>query len=150
MGNPFYEKAKRLREAPEKICKEAIPKIEPDVKESLFNAINNFYSFPQGIYSRTGNFRNWDANVGYLGNGNGVIVLDNDSMSAYPGFWGLPLGQEGAMNIMFLGGNHGYGRFNIGSSTPPHELVEKDLASGFNGKLQQYVREAATHILCNL
>ncbi len=153
MGNPFHEKAKKLREAPDKICNIAIPKLQPDAEQSLKKAIDNYYGFWGGVmYSRTGNFKNWTATLRHAGGGNCQLVLDNGEMGAYPSIVknGKPLTQEGAMQLMFKGGEHGHGRFQAGISTPPHDLIERDVQSGFNGKLSIYVNQAIDQVLGNL
>lgn len=152
MENPFYEKAKKLREAPNKICNIAIPKLQPDAEQSLKRAINNFYGFcGSTMYSRTGNFRNWTATLSHIGDGNCRLILDNDGMNSYPSIiGGNPLTQEGAMKLMFKGGEHGHGRFQAGISTPPHDLVERDIQSGFDGQLSIYINQAIDQVLGNL
>ena len=152
MGNPFFEIANKLRKAPDEICNIAIPKLQRDAELSLKRAIDNYYGFGGGVmYSRTGNFRNWTAKLQHNGGGNCSLILDNGGMGDYPSIvGGNPLTQEGAMQLMFKGGEHGHGRFLIGVSTPPHDLVERDVQSGFNGKLAEYVKQAAEQVLGNL
>lgn len=152
MGNPFFEIANKLRKAPNEICNIAIPKLQPDADQSLQSAIDNYYGFWGGVmYSRTGNFRNWTAKLQHNGGGNCSLILDNGAMSDYPSIIdGSPLTQEGAMQLMFKGGEHGHGRFQVGVSTPPHDLIERDVQSGFNGKLSIYVNQAIDQVLGNL
>lgn len=153
MGNPFFEIANKLRKAPDDICNIAIPKLQPDADQSLQKAIDNYYGFGGGVvYSRTDNFRkNWTAKLQHNGGGNCLLILDNGCMGTYPSIiGGNSLTQEGAMQLMFKGGEHGHGRFQIGTSTPPHDLVERDVQSGFNGKLATYVKQAALQVLGNL
>ena len=129
MGNPFFEIANKLRKAPNEICNIAIPKLQPDADQSLQRAIDNYYGFWGGVmYSRTGNFRNWTAKLQHNGGGNCSLILDNGAMSDYPSIIdGSPLTQEGAMQLMFKGGEYGHGRFQVGVSTPHHDLIERDV-----------------------
>ena len=153
MGNPFFEIANKLRKAPDEICNIAIPKLQPDAELSLQRAINNYYGSMAGqMYSRTGNFQNWTARLQHNGGGSCSLILDNGGMGAYPSLYekGNPLTQEGAMQLIFKSGEHGHGRFLIGVSTPPHDLVERDVQSGFNGKLSIYVNQAIDQVLGNL
>ena len=152
MGNPFFEIANKLRKAPNEICNIAIPKLQPDADQSLQRAIDNYYGFWGGVmYSRTGNFRNWTAKLQHNGGGNCSLILDNGAMSDYPSIiGGSPLTQEGAMQLMFKGGEHGHGRFQAGVSTPPHDIIERDVQSGFNGKLSIYINQAIDQVLGSL
>lgn len=154
-----------------KIANRIKPKIEKYFQDSVNNAISDFYNSYSPIdYERTYNFLSIvDSARTYQFGDTIEMSVSNDGMDVYPGWWGKSLSPDASMYMFYRNGYHGYdgGKFpnqnNIhindwpdyqdGSqllravSNPPHVQVQKDVESGFNGKIYKDIQKACKDIL---
>lgn len=48
---------------------------------------------------------------------------------------------------MFMNGEHGHGHWMMHRSIPPYMYVERDIESGFNGRLDKIINKRVDEIL---
>lgn len=121
--------------------------ILPKFKEAMSNAIDKFYSFPQGkVYKRTDQFKGGKKLFDiYISKGGRVITGSaGNGFPSYPamkvkGKWSRtkPWPGDEAWGVLFEAGMHGTGRMHIGTTEPtPYEIVEKEM----NNSIDEYVQ----------
>ena len=52
-----------------------------------------------------------------------------------------------AFDYMFMNGEHGHGHWMMHRSIPPYMYVERDIESGFNGRLDKIINKRVDEIL---
>lgn len=164
MGNPSLEKMilQKYQKAAENVANKVAPEINKLLKESVEKSITEYYqSYDPEDYQRTYNFMKVVESSKTTGNGKNLIMSVNSGyMNNYSGFSGkgykntyfvdnLPhkyehpkLNASIAFDFFFKDGEHGHGDWLKAISTPPHELVQKDIDSKFDGKANKIILDA--------
>ena len=83
------------------------------------------------------------------------FVVDSGSMNSYSGFYGNSLQPSTAFDFMFMNGEHGHDKkgfegkhhWMMHRSLPPYMYVERDIESGFGGRLDKIVNNRIEEIL---
>lgn len=65
----------------------------------------------------------------------------------YEGYQREPLSADAAFDFMFMGGEHGHGRWMMHRSLPPYMYVERDVSTGWDGRLDKIVNTKMEEIL---
>lgn len=168
MGNPSLEKMilQKYQKAAEKVGNKVAPEINKLFKESVEKAITNYYqSYDPEYYQRTNNFMKVTESSKTTSDGKNLIMSVNSGyMNNYPGFSGKGFGNTYsvddrphkyehpklnasiAFGFFFEGGEHGHGNWLMATSTPPYELIEKDINSRFDGKANKIISDALKNI----
>lgn len=164
MGNPSLEAMilQKYQKAAENIASKVAPEINKLLKESVEKSIAEYYkSYTPEDYQRTYNFMKVVDSSKTTGNGNNLIMSVNSGyMNNYPGFSGRGYGNTYsiderphkyehpklnasiAFDFFFKNGEHGHGDWLKATSTPPDELVQKDIDSKFDGKANKIILDA--------
>lgn len=126
--------------------------IAPDVNELLkesvrFSLVDWYNDYDPRMYNRTNNFMNILENTRTSGKGNLLtMTVDSGSMNYYPGFWGQHLQPSTAFDFFFMNGEHGHGKWMMHQSIPPYMFVDKDINSGFDGRINTIISNAIGRI----
>lgn len=167
----------------EKIASALKPKMEIWFKDSVSNAIADFYdSYTPRHYERTGNFASIANNTRTFNFGNTLeMIVPSDSMHPYKSWFGNwiykkygvngknelkwannVLNVDTAFDYFFMQGRHGGSAnmgvyiedlgYNIGEfepeySTPPNELIEKDINNSIKEKAEKEIVKILGDIL---
>ena len=151
MGNPSLEKMilQKYQNVADHIAEKIAPEVNQLFKESVEKSLINYYdSYSPDWYKRTNNFMSVGESSTTTGKGNVIeMYVDHSPMHDYPGFNGKkPLPSADAFDMFFDYGNHGHGYWLKAISTPPQQLGQKDIDSGFNGKIQKILRDTFKNI----
>ena len=122
--------------------KKSVSEIKRLFEKSVYDSIMDFYSsYSPTDYRRTYNLPNISDSTFVTANSNGFFLsVDSGTMNDYPGWTGNnPLAADDAFSMMFLGGEHGHGRWNMATSTAPFLWVDRDIQSGFGGQIQNII-----------
>lgn len=147
MGNPSLEKMilKKYQDIADHIAEKVTPEVNQLFKESVEKSLINYYnSYTPEWYKRTNNFMSVGESSTTVGKGNVIeMYVDHSPMHDYPGFNSKnPFPSADAFDTFFDYGAHGYGSWLMAMSTPPQQLVQKDVDSGFDGKIQKILQNA--------
>lgn len=116
---------------------------EPKYQEAMNEAIDAFYSHPEGkIYTRTGQFSSGRTlfNIHITKDGRMINSSEGEGFPSYPamkikGKWSRknPWPGDEAWNVLFEKGLHGTGKMNIGKTSPtPYEIVDRKMQESIN------------------
>ena len=133
---------KDVNDAMKKALKKSVPELKKVFEKSVYNSTMDFYnSAHPKYYKRTYEFQNVMNSTFVLAENDGFYLsVDSGSLNDYPGFSSKnPLNTDTAFDFMFLRGEHGHGIYSIGTTIPPVTLVDNDIASGFNGQIENII-----------
>lgn len=125
------------------IAKEVAPEVNELLKESVLDSLTDYYgAYDPEWYKRTNNFLSVYRSAKTTGVGNTITMsVSDDYMHDYPGFWKKPLYSSAALDFFFKEGEHGHGSWMMKQSLPPYDYVERNIADGFNGRIQEIINK---------
>ena len=147
MGNPSLEAIlkKKMAEAEKKIAEKAAPRINNLFKESVANAMVDYYdSYDPRVYERTNNFMSVYRTAETIGKGNVLtMTVNSDNMHSYPSMFenGKSLDPDIAYEYFFKNGEHGHGKWMMTKSIPPELLIDRDIDDKFGGRAEKIIQE---------
>ena len=146
-----------IKKKQKNIASEVAPEINKLFRESVSYSLNNWYNrYNPKMYNRTNNFLTVYQTARTSGQGNLLtMTVDSSLMDDYLGFDIPPyptyerqkLYAETAFDFMFMGGEHGHGKWLQKVSLPPFLYVGKDIQNGFNGKAQKIIDKKIKELL---
>lgn len=147
--NIYSDFKKKLDRIENHLAEEVAPQANELLKESVRFALIDWYNdYEPDSYKRTYNFMKILDSTKTRGRGNILsFCIDSGSMDSYPGFWGQPLRPSKAFDYMFMNGEHGHGVWMMHQSLPPYVYVERDIESGFGGRLDDIINKRIDKIL---
>lgn len=131
------------------IAEEVVSQANELLKESVRYSLIDWYNdYTPQSYERTYNFMKILDSTRTRGRGNILhFSVDSDAMDSYMGWFGQTLQSSTAFDYMFIGGQHGHGQWMMHQSLPPYMYVERDIESGFGGRLGDIVNKKIDEIL---
>lgn len=140
---------KKLGRIENHLAEEVAPQANELLKESVrFSLVDWYNDYTPQSYERTYNFMKILDNTKTRGERNILsFIVDSGSMDSYPGFYGNSLQPSTAFDFMFMNGEHGHGKWMMHRSLPPYMYVERDIESGFGGRLDKIVNNRIEEIL---
>lgn len=140
---------KKLDRIENHLAEEVAPQANELLKESVrFSLVDWYNDYTPQSYERTYNFMKILDNTKTRGERNILsFIVDSGSMDSYPGFYGNSLQPSTAFDFMFMNGEHGHGRWMMHRSLPPYMYVERDIESGFGGRLDKIINNRIEEIL---
>lgn len=158
MGKNMYADFKsKLDRIENHIAEEIAPQANELLKESVRYSLIDWYNdYEPQTYKRTYNFMKILERTRTSGNGNILTFsIDSSAMNPYQGFDEAPykgyerqpLNTGTAFDFMFMNGEHGHGRWMMHQSLPPYMYVERDIESGFGGRLDRIINKRVDEIL---
>lgn len=125
------------------------PEVQKLFRDSVCLSLAAWYnSYSPHMYHRTYNFLSVLENTRASGKGNIITMTTHSgSMSTYPGFEIPPykgyqrqsLQPSTAFDFFFMSGEHGHGKWMMQQSVPPYRYVDKDIHSGFGGRINSII-----------
>lgn len=143
----FEKKMNRIKNH---IAEEVAPQVNELLKESVTYSLIDWYNdYEPEVYQRTNNFMNILNNTWTSGKGNLLtMTVNSGSMNSYPSFFGgKSLEPSAAFDFMFMGGEHGHGKWMMHRSLPPYMYVDRDISTGWDGRLDKIVNKKIEEIL---
>ena len=158
MGKNMYADFKsKLDRIENHIAEEVAPQANELLKESVRYSLIDWYNdYEPQTYERTYNFMKILDRTRTSGKRNILTFsIDSNAMTPYQGFDQAPyegykkktLRPEWAFDFMFMNGEHGHGRWMMHRSLPPYMYVERDIESGFGGRLDKIINKKVDEIL---
>ena len=148
---------KKLDRIENHLAEEVAPQANELLKESVrFSLVDWYNDYTPQSYERTYNFMKILDNTKTRGKRNVLsFVVDSGSMNSYSGFYGNSLQPSTAFDFMFMNGEHGHDKkgfegkhhWMMHSSLPPYMYVERDIESGFGGRLDKIINNKIEEIL---
>ena len=140
---------KKLDRIENHLAEEVAPQANELLKESVrFSLVDWYNDYTPQSYERTYNFMKILDNTKTRGERNILsFIVDSGSMDSYPGFYGNSLQPSTAFDFMFMNGEHGHGKWMMHRSLPPYMYVERDIESGFGGRLDTIINNRIEEIL---
>lgn len=140
---------KKLDRIENHLAEEVAPQANELLKESVrFSLVDWYNDYTPQSYERTYNFMKILDNTKTRGERNTLsFIVDSGSMDSYPGFYGNSLQPSTAFDFMFMNGEHGHGKWMMHRSLPPYMYVERDIESGFGGRLDKIINNRIEEIL---
>ena len=148
---------KKLDRIENHLAEEVAPQANELLKESVrFSFVDWYNDYTPQSYERTYNFMKILDNTKTRGKRNVLsFVVDSGSMNSYSGFYGNSLQPSTAFDFMFMNGEHGHDKkgfegkhhWMMHRSLPPYMYVERDIESGFGGRLDKIVNNRIEEIL---
>ena len=148
---------KKLDRIENHLAEEVAPQANELLKESVrFSLVDWYNDYTPQSYERTYNFMKILDNTKTRGKRNVLsFVVDSGSMNSYSGFYGNSLQPSTAFDFMFMNGEHGHDkkgfegkhRWMMHRSLPPYMYVERDIESGFGGRLDKIINNRIEEIL---
>ena len=148
---------KKLDRIENHLAEEVAPQANELLKESVrFSLVDWYNDYTPQSYERTYNFMKILDNTKTRGKRNVLsFVVDSGSMNSYSGFYGNSLQPSTAFDFMFMNGEHGHDKkgfegkhhWMMHSSLPPYMYVERDIESGFGGRLDKIINNRIEEIL---
>ena len=140
---------KKLDRIENHLAEEVTPQANELLKESVrFSLVDWYNDYTPQSYERTYNFMKILDNTKTRGERNTLsFIVDSGSMDSYPGFYGNSLQPSTAFDFMFMNGEHGHGKWMMHRSLPPYMYVERDIESGFGGRLDKIINNRIEEIL---
>ena len=170
--NLYADFKKKLDRIENHIAEEVAPQANELLKESVRYSLIDWYNdYTPQSYERTYNFMKILDSTRTRGKGNVLrFSVDSGAMDNYIGWAGYGWGntydaprEDGkysnkkgshqklnaslAFDYMFMGGQHGYGQWMKHQSLPPYMYVERDIESGFGGRLDDIINKKIEQIL---
>ena len=149
MAKDLNDLISKLEKLNNNLAEEIAPEVNILLKESVnFSLVDWYNDYDPKVYKRTNNFMRSSNSAKTTGEGNTLIMsVDSSPMSAYPGFWGQTLDADAAFDFFFMNGEHGHGKWMMHQSLPPYMYVERDIESGFGGRLDKIINKRVDEIL---
>lgn len=120
--------------------------VDKNVKD--MNDVHKIVCDTPQSYERTYNFMKILDSTRTRGKGNILrFSVDSGAMDSYVGWFGQSLQPSTAFDYMFMDGEHGHGKWMMHQSLPPYMYVERDIESGFGGRLDKIVNNRIDQIL---
>ena len=140
---------KKLDRIENHLAEEVAPQVNELLKESVgFSLVDWYNDYTPQSYKRTYNFMKILDNTKTRGERNILsFIVDSGSMDSYSGFYGNSLQPSTAFDFMFMNGEHGHGKWMMHRSLPPYMYVERDIESGFGGRLDKIINNRIEEIL---
>lgn len=149
MARVFDDLTKKIKVIQNNLAEEVAPQVNELLKESVRYSLVDWYNDYEPIkYTRTYNFMNILDNTRTSGKGNILTMsIDSGLMGSYVGWFGQNLSPSTAFDYMFMNGEHGHGQWMMHKSLPPYMYVERDIRSGWDGRLNKIVNNKIEQIL---
>ena len=148
---------KKLDRIKNHLAEEVAPQANELLKESVrFSLVDWYNDYTPQSYERTYNFMKILDNTKTRGKRNILsFIVDSGSMNSYSGFYGNSLQPSTAFDFMFMNGEHGHDKkgfegkhhWMMYRSLPPYMYVERDIESGFGGRLDKVINNRIEEIL---
>ena len=148
---------KKLDRIENHLAEEVAPQANELLKESVrFSLVDWYNDYTPQSYERTYNFMKILDNTKTRGKRNVLsFIVDSGSMNSYSGFYGNSLQPSTAFDFMFMNGEHGHDKkgfegkhhWMMHRSLPLYMYVERDIESGFGGRLDKIVNNRIEEIL---
>ena len=140
---------KKLDRIENHLAEEVAPQANELLKESVrFSLVDWYNDYTPQSYERTYNFMKVLDNTKTRGKRNILsFIVDSGSMNSYSGFYDNSLQPSTAFDFMFMNGEHGHGKWMMHRSLPPYMYVERDIESGFGGRLDKIINNRIEEIL---
>ena len=148
---------KKLDRIENHLAEEVAPQANELLKESVrFSLVDWYNDYTPQSYERTYNFMKILDNTKTRGKRNvPSFIVDSGSMNSYSGFYGNSLQPSTAFDFMFMNGEHGHDKkgfegkhhWMMHRSLPPYMYVERDIESGFGGRLDKIINNRIEEIL---
>ena len=170
--NIYADFKKKLDRIENHIAEEVAPQANELLKESVRYSLIDWYNdYTPQSYERTYNFMKILDSTKTRGKGNVLCFsVDSGAMDSYVGWsghgWGntydepredgkysnkkgnhQKLNASLAFDYMFMNGEHGHGKWMMHQSLPPYMYVERDIESGFGGRLDKIINNRIDQIL---
>lgn len=149
-NNLYSDFEKKMNRIKNHIAEEVAPQVNNLLKESVSYSLIDWYNdYEPKTYQRTNNFMNILNNTRTSGKGNLLtLTVDAGGMNSYPSFFGgNSLQPSTAFDYMFMNGEHGHGRWMMHRSLPPYMYVDRDISTGWDGRLNKIVNKKIEEIL---
>lgn len=148
---------KKLDRIENHLAEEVAPQANELLKESVrFSLVDWYNDYTPQSYERTYNFMKILDNTKTRGERNILsFIVDSDAMSDYQGWKNKSLDASVAFDFMFMNGEHGHDKkgfegkhhWMMHRSLPPYMYVERDIESGFGGRLDKIINNRIEEIL---
>lgn len=147
--NMYADFKKKLDRIENHIAEEVAPQTNELLKESVRYSLIDWYNdYTPQSYERTYNFMKILDSTKTRGKGNVLhFSVDSGAMDSYAGWFGQTLQSGTAFDYMFMNGQHGHGQWMMRQSLSPYMYVERDIESGFGGRLGDIVNKKIDEIL---
>ena len=147
--NMYADFKKKLDRIENHIAEEVAPQANKLLKESVRYSLIDWYNdYTPQSYERTYNFMKILDSTRTRGKGNVLrFSVDSGAMDSYVGWLGQSLQPSTAFDYMFMDGEHGNGKWMKHQSLPPYMYVERDIESGFDGRLDKIINNRIEQIL---
>lgn len=153
----FSDWKKKLDRIENHLAEEVAPQVNKLLKESIrFSLVDYYNDYDPRRYNRTYNFMKISDGTRTSGKGNILtMTVHSGSMSTYPGFSDPPypgykresLPPSMAFDFMFMGGEHGHGKWLMHKSLSPYMYVDEDIYSGFGGRVNSAINKVIGKML---
>ena len=147
--NMYADFKKKLDRIENHIAEEVAPQANELLKESVRYSLIDWYNdYTPQSYERTYNFMKILDSTRTRGKGNVLrFSVDSGAMDSYVGWFGQSLQPSTAFDYMFMDGEHGHGKLMMHQSLPLYMYVERDIESGFGGRLDKIIKKRIEQIL---
>lgn len=147
--NIYADFKKKLDRIENHIAEEVAPQANELLKESVRYSLIDWYNdYTPQSYERTYNFMKILDSTRTRGKGNILrFSVDSGAMDSYVGWFGQSLQPSTAFDYMFMDGEHGHRKWIMHQSLPPYMYVERDIESGFGGRLDDIINKRIEQIL---
>lgn len=149
-NNLYSDLKKKLDRIENHIAEEVAPQVNELLKESVRYSLIDWYNdYEPKIYERTYNFMKILDDTRTSGKKNVLTMsIGSSAMNSYSSFFGgKSLEPSTAFNYMFMNGEHGHGRYMMHRSLPPYMYVDRDISTGWDGRLNKIVNKKIEEIL---
>lgn len=149
-NNLYSDFEKKMNRIKNHIAEEVAPQVNNLLKESVSYSLIDWYNdYEPKTYERTYNFMKILERTRTIGKGNILTFsIDSSAMTPYQGFnKSQPLNTGTAFDYMFMNGEHGHGRWMMHRSLPPYMYVDRDISTGWDGRLDKIVNKKIEEIL---
>lgn len=147
--NIYGDFKKKIDRIENHIAEEIAPQANRLFQESVRYALVDWYNdYEPQFYKRTNNFLGAYKSAKTIGKGKILsFSVDSDLMDSYDGWFGKSLQSSIAFDYMFMQGEHGHGKWMMHQSLPPYMYIERDIESGFGGRLDKIINNKIEEIL---
>lgn len=149
-NNLYSDLKKKLDRIENHIAEEVTPQVNELLKESVRYSLIDWYNdYEPKTYERTYNFMQILDDTRTSGKKNVLTMsIGSSAMNSYPSFFGgKSLQPSTAFDFMFMNGEHGHGRYMMHRSLPPYMYVDRDISTGWDGRLDKIVNKKIEEIL---
>ena len=156
-NNIYGDFKKKLDRIENHLAEEVAPQVNELLKESVRYSLIDWYNdYDPNMYKRTYNFMKILDRTRTSGKRNILTLsVDSGAMNSYQGFDEPPykgyekqsLQPSAAFDFMFMNGEHGHGHWMMHRSIPPYMYVDRDIMTGWNGRLDKLINDRIDKIL---